>query len=54
MTIWALFLPKVKHSLYFHRNKESTVNSEFDQSVGVTINENTGVSMNIILYLKKR
>jgi len=45
VTIWALFLPKVEHSLYFHRNKESTETHKCQyQSNEITIPENALVS----------
>lgn len=51
VTVWALFLPKVEHSLYFHRNnKESTDNNKCEyQSNDITIPENAPVSL-IYLY----
>ncbi|XP_026820186.1 folate transporter 1-like [Rhopalosiphum maidis] len=45
VTLWTLILPKVDHSLYFHRNKELTVNIKLEQSNGVTIDDN--VSNNV-------
>jgi len=44
VTLWSLFLPKVEHSLYFHRNKELTVNIQRHQSNGVAIDDNVSVS----------
>ncbi|XP_022173912.1 folate transporter 1-like [Myzus persicae] len=41
VTIWAFFLPKVKHSLYFHTKKEFRENIQLHQSDNeVTIPEN--------------
>ncbi|KAL4119316.1 hypothetical protein QTP88_012141 [Uroleucon formosanum] len=39
VTLWSLILPKVEHSLYFHRNEELTVNMKQHQSNGVTIDD---------------
>ncbi|XP_060861226.1 folate transporter 1-like isoform X2 [Metopolophium dirhodum] len=40
VTLWSLVLPKVEHSLYFHRNKELSVNIKRHQSNGVAIDDN--------------
>lgn len=44
VTLWSLVLPKVEHSLYFHRNKELTLNNKLQQPIGVIIDENISVS----------
>lgn len=44
VTLWSLVLPKVEHSLYFHRNKELTINNKRHQSNEVTIDDNASVS----------
>ncbi|XP_025408125.1 folate transporter 1-like [Sipha flava] len=42
VTVWALFLPKVQHSLYFHRNKKPSENGKSDYQINETnINDNT-------------
>ncbi|XP_025190482.1 thiamine transporter 1-like isoform X2 [Melanaphis sacchari] len=40
VTLWTLVLPKVEHSLYFHRNKELPVNIKLKLSNGVAIDDN--------------
>lgn len=50
VTIWALFLPKVENSLYFHRNKQLTNhhNSEsINDFIESNIPDNVFVSYNI-------
>lgn len=42
VTIWALFLPKVNHSLYFHRNKED--NTIQHQLNGIIVSDDACVS----------
>lgn len=43
VTVWALFLPKVEHSLYFHRDTELTENNKC-QSNDIAVFENAPVS----------
>lgn len=40
VTLWSLVLPKVEHSLYFHRNKELTLSNKLQQPIGVIIDDN--------------
>lgn len=49
VTIWALFLPKVNHSLYFHRNKELSEDYKIQHQLnGITVPDDAYVSY---LYL---
>ncbi|VVC43599.1 Reduced folate carrier,Major facilitator superfamily domain [Cinara cedri] len=51
VTIWALFLPKVNYSLYFHRNKDPKLNNYVEhQSSGIDI---TGNTSNIVYATSK-
>jgi len=44
VTVWAIFLPKVEYSLYFHTKKEFTENIKLHQSNNeVAIPENAAV-----------
>lgn len=46
VTIWALFLPKVEHSLYFHKNNKSTGSNklQYRTDVNTIVEDNVNVS----------